>query len=374
MNKTGLFCGSFDPFTYGHLDVVNKAFEKVDTLIINVGDNDAKIPQFDKDKRVEMIIDALKDHPKCNCITVIAERGMTVDIALLSDTDVLIRGIRQNSSDMGQEFTLAAINKNLALVRGLKLETEFIIQEGELLRSVSSSAVKFLCEEHEFITAFKYVPDNVAEVLAETYLKSLWDECFVNNKAASDQFWQELISAYRGRAYHNLTHIAYMINMLKIYCAYIGDDLKDIRKEVLLAIFIHDIVHDTYAYDAENEKSSAKFAKKIREWSVSDIDFDMVINMVMSTSQNANVKVFPIVRDLDLAILGDFDACKWHKYCRQIRKEYKDFSDEKFNAGRLKFLQTIEKQRIFSTNFFFNKFEEQAKKNIRTEIACLQKN
>ena len=374
MSKRGLFCGSFDPFTYGHLDVVNKALEKVDELIINVGYNEAKIQEFSSEKRVEMIIKALKCHPRRHKIIVVSEHGMTIDIALLYDVNVLIRGVRQGSDDVAQEQTLAAINKNLALSRGLELETEFIIQDGEMLKSISSSAVKFLCENHEFITAFKYVPANVAEVLAETYLKPLWDEVCVNNSAKSNAFWQELVSAYKGRAYHNLTHIAYMMNMLKIYSAYTKKTFDDIRKELLLAILIHDIVYEPGAFYEDNEKASAQFVDKIRKVLPYDINVDLVKNMVLSTAINYDKGGMTIIRDLDFSILGTFDVYTWHEYCRKIRAEYSTFSDEEFYANRLEFLQKLATKQIFKTDFFFNNFEDKAKKNIKKEIECLQKN
>jgi len=371
--KIGLLCGSFDPFTYGHVDLTVKAFEYVDMLFINVGKNSSKDSIFSPKERVEMILKALQNHPRKKDITVMTEDGMTVDIAFSCDANVLIRGIRPNTEDEANERKLAMVNKQLAMVRGFDLETVIIEQKDEELAHVSSTVVRNLCKMQEYITAFKYVPDCVAEKLAEYYLKPIWTSLFLKGNSCVNESWEELIAAYRGRAYHNLTHVAYMLNMLKVYKAYTGDELKTSEKDILLAIFTHDVVYDVYALEGENEQESSLFIDRIGAWLALDINPREAMSMVMSTAQASDKLGVSLVRDLDLAILATSDICMWYKYCKGIREEYKNIPEQEYNAKRIEFLQSMLKKQIFHIAFFFNKFEEKAKENLQKEIDFLQK-
>lgn len=98
-----LFCGSFDPLTYGHLNLIGRAAALYDRLIVNIGMNKDKIPTFDRQDRIEMIKEAVKSLPRHENITVIADPRMTVDIAMQYRAKTLIRGIRTGTQDLEQE-------------------------------------------------------------------------------------------------------------------------------------------------------------------------------------------------------------------------------------------------------------------------------
>jgi len=369
--KTAMFCGSFDPLTLGHIDIINKALTKYEKLIINVGVNEQKKTLFASSKRLALINNVLKYHPEHNRIITIAEKGMTVDVALLYDVDVLIRGMRHNSTNMDEEQKLAKINKLLALSRGLELETELLEQEDSFFNIISSSQVKTLCQLGEFITAFRFVPDVVAEALAKFYLKPVWDNLFIKDCSYVDSLWQDFIKCYQGRAYHNLTHIAYMLNMLKIYMAYSGDKLGETYKDIVFAIFAHDLVYDLRADNGANEEQSALFVEGIIPWLVRDINPEAVKELILSTSHKDREST-SLVRDLDLSILATDDEQTWQLYNEKIRREYIEISDSEYIPKRLEFLQSLANKQIFGTSFFFNKFEDKAKRNLQSEIQRLQ--
>lgn len=108
--KTALYAGSFDPFTNGHLDIVEQASQIFDKVIIAVGNNSEKQSFLPIEKRLELII---KSTSKISNIEVISYEGLTVELAKRKGTDILVRGVR-NSSDFEYEQQIAGVNKALA--------------------------------------------------------------------------------------------------------------------------------------------------------------------------------------------------------------------------------------------------------------------
>lgn len=105
----GIYPGTFDPITYGHLDVINRASKVVDELIIGVLNNYTKDPLFSRDERVELIKELLKDRTD---ITVIAYDGLLIDFAKEQKADFVIRGIRA-ITDFEYELQMSQTNRIL---------------------------------------------------------------------------------------------------------------------------------------------------------------------------------------------------------------------------------------------------------------------
>lgn len=101
-----LYAGSFDPFTIGHLSVVESALRVFDSLVIGVGYNENKKNQWTPEERVKAISEFFKGDPR---IRVEAYTGLTVEFAKETGAEVLVRGVR-NSSDFEKEKELADIN------------------------------------------------------------------------------------------------------------------------------------------------------------------------------------------------------------------------------------------------------------------------
>lgn len=149
-----LFPGSFDPVTYGHLDVIRRAARIFDTLEVAVSVNAAKSPIFSVEERVEMLAELVADIPN---VSVSSFRGVTVEYMKSRGVRALVRGIR-TFSDFEYEAALANANRRLAP----DIETVFIMS-GTEYSFVSSRMIRELAQLEGNVTAF--VPPSVAKRL-----------------------------------------------------------------------------------------------------------------------------------------------------------------------------------------------------------------
>ena len=109
MNKIAIYPGTFDPFTCGHLDIVERATKLFDKIIIAIALNTKKTPLFSIDERVEFIKDATKDLPSTSVDNF---SGLVVDYAQKRKAVAIIRGLRA-ISDFEFEFQMALMNRRL---------------------------------------------------------------------------------------------------------------------------------------------------------------------------------------------------------------------------------------------------------------------
>ncbi len=107
MSRIGIYPGSFDPITNGHLDIINRASKLFDEVIILVAQNKNKVSRFSVNERVEMIKEAIKGYKN---VKVDSYEGITVEYAKAKGAIALIRGIRV-VSDFEYEWQLAAANE-----------------------------------------------------------------------------------------------------------------------------------------------------------------------------------------------------------------------------------------------------------------------
>ena len=113
MIKTGIYPGTFDPLTFGHLDVIKRSLKIVDKLIIGVADNNNKIPLFSLDERKKIIQSDLKDSFKVlENISVKTVNGLLTDFAKSKEAICIIRGLRA-VSDFEYEFQMTGMNSQL---------------------------------------------------------------------------------------------------------------------------------------------------------------------------------------------------------------------------------------------------------------------
>lgn len=374
--KKALYCGSFDPFTLGHLAVIEKALSQeygFEKIIICVSVNPDKTTLFTAEKRVSMIEETLKFHPFNSQIEVTSYNGLIVNLAQKLGITTLIRGLRTLESfslpTIFDEEKLAQTNKRLALIRGFNLETQYISIEDDFINTISSSLVKRLCSYGEYIDVMKLVPANIHQELMAIYLKPRFINLFFgSHQSTAHNYWNQLVETYKTRSYHNLSHIGYMFNMLDIYKA----QNKFSSVEFELAIFGHDYVYNVN--DIDNEEQSAKIiinwiGKRFFKTS------EYFTNLLLTTkhgNQIATTDEEKLIADLDLSILGTFDEATWKNYCANIRQEYSSFRDEEYDNGRVEFLKNLlNRERIFQTDFFYNSFEEQARQNIKRWILAL---
>ena len=136
--KTAIYPGTFDPITYGHIDVIKKTLNVFDKLIVATTDNNNKNYHFSIDDRISIINDSLFKDLKLNKkkIKVISFDNLTIDLCKKYKATTIIRGLRA-VSDFEYEFQLAGMNKKL----NSKIETMFLMSDVEN-QIISSKFVK----------------------------------------------------------------------------------------------------------------------------------------------------------------------------------------------------------------------------------------
>lgn len=132
--RTGLFVGSFDPFTIGHDSVVRRSLALFDRLVIGVGVNVFKQNAYNSEKRVQAIRELYADEPK---IEVVSYDDLTVDLVKRVGADYIVKGVR-NTYDYEYEREQADLNRQLGGV-----ETILLIAEPQM-ESISSTAIRQL--------------------------------------------------------------------------------------------------------------------------------------------------------------------------------------------------------------------------------------
>jgi pantetheine-phosphate adenylyltransferase len=159
MTRRGLYPGSFDPFTNGHLDVARRAARLVDELIVAVAANPEKrAPLFAPEERVAMIREALAGVPGIEVTTYV---GLTVDHARSRGVSVIVKGLRL-PSDMEPELQQALMNRELAP----DVETVFLMS-GFAQIFVSSTILKDVAGHGRDVARF--VPPVVARRIEEKF-------------------------------------------------------------------------------------------------------------------------------------------------------------------------------------------------------------
>ena len=162
--RVGLYPGTFDPITNGHLDIVERAAANlVDKLVIAVAINVGKSPLFSFDERVSMVqSETAAIAKKYNTgIEVRGFQNLLVDTAKEFGATMLIRGLRA-VSDFDYEFQMASMNRHLEH----EVETVFLMAS-DRYQFIASSLVKEVCQLGGDIEQF--VPKNVALALREKY-------------------------------------------------------------------------------------------------------------------------------------------------------------------------------------------------------------
>lgn len=160
-----LYPGSFDPITYGHLDVIGRGRVLFDELIVAVGFNPNKDQLFTPEERVmlveELVAEMVRKSPEGAPVTVRPFTGLTVDFAREVNATALLRGVR-NLSDLQYEVQQAVTNREVA-----GLETAFVVA-GQSFAYTSSSLIKQIAALGESMSVLKaMVPPLVVKALAK---------------------------------------------------------------------------------------------------------------------------------------------------------------------------------------------------------------
>ena len=157
--KAAIYPGSFDPVTFGHLDVIRRAASIFDELTVSVLNNTQKTPLFSVEERVRILEEATKEMPN---VKVDSFSGLLINYAREKDVHVVIRGLRA-ITDFEYELQIAQTNRKLS---NGGLDTIFLTTSLEYAY-LSSSSVKEIAEFHGDIS--QCVPEFVARLVYEKY-------------------------------------------------------------------------------------------------------------------------------------------------------------------------------------------------------------
>ena len=133
MGKVAIYAGSFDPITYGHIDIIERGLEIFDKVIVAIANNAEKRSLFTIEERLEMTKSIFKDTPN---VIVDSFKGLLVDYVAKTNANVILRGLRA-TSDFEYEFHMASMNRSL----NPQLDTLFMMTSKDYF-FVSSRTIK----------------------------------------------------------------------------------------------------------------------------------------------------------------------------------------------------------------------------------------
>ena len=162
MIRTGIYPGTFDPITFGHIDIIKKSLKIVDKLIVAISDSSEKHYLFSTDERIEILKKSLfKDLKlKKNKIKIVSFQTLTVKLCKKFNASIIIRGLRA-VSDFEYEFQLAGMNKKL----DNKIETIFLMSniENEIISS-------------KFVKEIGYLRGDLKKFVSNSVIKAIKDK------------------------------------------------------------------------------------------------------------------------------------------------------------------------------------------------------
>ena len=157
MNKIGIYPGTFDPLTYGHIDLIKRSLKLVDKLIIGLADNNNKTPLLSINDRKLIIDNDLEELMNDNRISIKVINGLLTDFAKINNVTCIIRGLRA-ISDFDYEFQMTGMNSQL----NPDIETIFLMSSDKN-SFISSNFVKEVHKLGGDIS--KFVSKNTIKIL-----------------------------------------------------------------------------------------------------------------------------------------------------------------------------------------------------------------
>jgi pantetheine-phosphate adenylyltransferase len=138
MNKVAIYPGTFDPITFGHIDVIKKGLKLFDKIVVAVSNVDNKNYLFNSNERIKIVNEALFSDLKLNKkkLSIISFASLTTDLCNKYKSNIILRGLRA-VSDFEYEFQLAGMNRKL----NNNIETLFLMSDVEN-QIISSNFVK----------------------------------------------------------------------------------------------------------------------------------------------------------------------------------------------------------------------------------------
>ena len=164
MKKVAIYPGTFDPITFGHIDVIKKALKLFDNVVVGLSDGNNKDYLFNAEERIEIVKKALFADLKLDKkkITIITFKSLTTDLCKKYKSNIILRGLRA-VSDFEYEFQLAGMNRKLNnnietiflmsdvenQIISSKFVKEIVRLKGDIKKFTTKSTIKSLKEKYE---------------------------------------------------------------------------------------------------------------------------------------------------------------------------------------------------------------------------------
>ncbi len=341
------YAGSFDPFTNGHLHIINKVNRIMPNaeLVILIANNVNKKHNFSADDRMNMIKKVLQGDggPKTS-IAILPPDRYAVEFAQSIGCTAMVRGIR-TEVDFQDESSVYQANKLICP----DMETIYIMPDISL-SAVRSSLVMGLMGPVNWIDTIKQlVPHNVLLEICKSF-------CF---KTAKIETITGDLSCYDVNPYHNWVHIAYCMS------EYLRLGFNDI--DYLRGILLHD------AIDPSKPDHLDKFC-------INGEVYPDLVEDIRAAVKATNHEKLPtslnsmqmVIHDIDMSILAS-KPLTYERYVRNVKEEYCELKGvplDVFHFGRIKFLESVLSQKIFLTKYYD---EAKAIENIQRELKHLKR-
>lgn len=379
------FAGTFDPITDGHMWVIEQARNMAgsDGVVILMPHNPAKTPGTNTRNRKQVVEAVIKDLGWNDVTVELIERDYTARAAKKLGVDYLIRGIR-NAADFDYENQLH--QANVTEVRGVP--TLFVMPPPEVAK-ISSSYVKSFASGdpigwHWIVQ--KMMPTAAYEHMRKMWLHKQWKDLwnyehkdFLMQQPYEVSFHALISKEFYGdpsRPYHNLDHLVHGLCEIDRWFAVAKDinnadagDFKNLKK----AFWYHDAIYTaSHGNEVSDEEASARLFEQLTIGRKESSDIGDYIRATDHFQvNNINNSYKHVLLGADLAILGQ-ERPIYARYTKQIRREYKHFSEAEYLAGRIKALQYLVKKSMAGTlyedEYFHDMYNHRACQNMSFEI------
>ena len=359
MKPKFFFFGSFDPFTRFDFNVVlslmsNGGFSE-GFIAIDVDYSKQNI--FSLRAREEMIEATLKWYDNLyktdyySRVKVVSFSGVPVYKAMQLEATTLVTMENHNKAVVSSAIARSMFDYSLNIDDiSFMFENEFATDNSDV-----SDTVRFLYLNREYIMLQRYLTPAVHNMVMAMALKDEYLECCRGSYIS----WDDFVSVVGSRSYHNLSHIAYMLNRYRFYQKKVFSPEQHFQNlNFKAAIFFHD-------YVANNEVKSFEYSR------LSDKSKGLFLATKHGAGASENLSdTEQLISYLDLAILAD--DFLYNDYKAGIRMEYADVSYEDYAIGRIKVLDELTKE-VENSKRFGESEKKRACKNLATEKKELQK-
>ncbi len=365
--KKAVYAGSFDPLTKGHLWMIEEGARLFDELVVTIGINPDKKYTFSLEDRLDMLRKSTRTFP--NVKVDYFENEFLVKYADSVSAQYILRGIR-TEGDYEYERGMRHINSDL----NPQIVTPFLMPPRGLAE-ISSSFVKGLIGPNGWEDVVEgYIPRNAYNHFLVKFKGlqkrwyTLWERMGANG--SGEDAYNELVSLYgeTQRAYHNFVHIAHVMREFDGARSFIENP-----EQIEVALWYHDAIYNTR--EKGNEEKSAELAEqRLGKAGIKPQFIDDVTTLILATKHQAIPQTSDgkYLVDIDLSSLGKAEK-EFNEYERDIRDEYSWVPEEEFRQGRRGILQGfLDRNSIYSTDHFRQRYQSQARRNLERSIAQLK--